>query len=85
VADHPGFASLYVGLAGVGWALAHLQDRQPGLGGENELTEIDQALLEHLDQSPWPDTYDLIDGLVGFGVYALERGRARRPWPAWSG
>lgn len=74
VADHPGFASLYVGLAGVGWALAHLQDRLPGLGGENELTEIDQALLEHLDQSPWPDTYDLIDGLVGFGVYALERG-----------
>src|SRR5271157_3109501 len=74
VADHPGFASLYGGLAGVGWALAHLQDRLPGLGGENELTEIDQALLEHLDQSPWPDTYDLIDGLVGFGVYALERG-----------
>jgi hypothetical protein len=22
---------------------------------------------------PWPDTYGLIDGLVGFGVYALGR------------
>src|SRR5262249_2093599 len=24
-------------------------------------------------QSPWKDDYDLISGLVGFGVYALER------------
>jgi hypothetical protein len=74
VADHPGAASLYGGLTGVGWALAHLQDRLPGLDGEDELAEIDEVLREHLDQSPWPDTYDLIDGLVGFGVYALERG-----------
>jgi hypothetical protein len=74
VADHPGSASLYGGLTGVGWALAHLQGRLPGLDGEDELAEIDQVLGEHLDQSPWPDTYDLIDGLVGFGVYALERG-----------
>lgn len=73
VADHPGSASLYGGLTGVGWAQAHLQDRLPGLDGEDELAEIDQVLYEHLDQSPWPDTYDLIDGLVGFAVYALER------------
>jgi hypothetical protein len=70
----PGSASLYGGLTGVGWALAHLQGRLPGLDGEEELTEIDQVLFEHLEQSPWPDTYDLIDGLAGFGVYALERG-----------
>jgi hypothetical protein len=74
VADAPGSASLYGGLAGVGWARAHLQSRLRGLDGEDELAEIDQVLLEHLDQSPWPETYDLIDGLVGFGVYALERG-----------
>jgi lantibiotic modifying enzyme len=73
-ADNPGSASLYSGLAGVGWAMAHLQGRLPELDGHDELDEIDQALLEHLQQSPWPDTYDLIDGLVGFGVYALERG-----------
>jgi lantibiotic modifying enzyme len=73
VADHPGAASLYGGLTGVGWAVAHLQGHLPGLDGEDELAEIDQLLYEHLEQSPWPDTYDLIDGLVGFGVYALER------------
>jgi hypothetical protein len=36
--------------------------------------EIDEALLEYLNNAPWPDTFDLVDGLVGFGVYALERG-----------
>jgi hypothetical protein len=28
---------------------------------------------EHLALSPWPGDYDLISGLVGFGVYALDR------------
>src|SRR6266542_4690254 len=36
VADHPGSASLYGGLTGVGWALAHLHGRLPGLDGEDE-------------------------------------------------
>src|SRR5262249_39549787 len=38
-----------------------------------DLVQIDEALLSHLDRSPWPDDYDLVNGLVGFGVYALER------------
>jgi lantibiotic modifying enzyme len=73
VADQPTSASLYGGLTGVGWALAHLQGRLPGLDGEGDAAEIDDALLHHLDRSPWPDDYDLVSGLVGFGVYALER------------
>jgi hypothetical protein len=73
VADNPTSASLSSGLTGVGWALAHLQDRLPGLDGEAAAAEIDEVLLHHLDQSPWADDYDLISGLVGFGVYALER------------
>jgi hypothetical protein len=40
---------------------------------EHDLAEIDAVLLDHLDQSPWRGDYDLIEGLVGFGVYALER------------
>ena len=73
VANNPIPASLYSGLTGVGWAVAHLQGRLPGLDGEDDLAEIDAALLDHLDQSPWRGAYDLIEGLVGFGVYALER------------
>jgi hypothetical protein len=73
VTDHPTEASLYSGLTGVGWALAQLQGRLPGLDSEADAAEIDEAVLEHLDRSPWADDYDLISGLVGFGVYALER------------
>jgi len=35
--------------------------------------EIDQALLTVLGRQSWVGDYDLISGLVGFGVYALER------------
>jgi hypothetical protein len=73
VADVPRPASLYSGLTGVAWAAAHLRDRLRDLDTEAVNEEIDETLLEHLSQSPWPATYDLIDGLVGFGVYALER------------
>jgi lantibiotic modifying enzyme len=72
VAESPAEASLYGGLSGVGWATAHLWDRLPDLDGEDDLAEIDAALLDHLDRSPWAEDYDLINGLVGFGVYALE-------------
>jgi lantibiotic biosynthesis protein len=40
---------------------------------EDPLEEIDAALLHYLDHSPWTADYDLIRGLAGFGVYALER------------
>jgi hypothetical protein len=72
-AANPTSASLYSGLTGVGWALAHLGGWLPGLDGADDLTEIDDVLLGHLDRSPWAEDYDLISGLVGFGVYALER------------
>lgn len=35
--------------------------------------EIDEALLGPLGRSPWTGEYDLISGLSGLGVYALER------------
>jgi lantibiotic modifying enzyme len=73
VADNPAEASLCGGLTGVGWAIAHLRDRLPDFDGEDDLAEIDVALLNHLDRSPWPEDFDLVGGLVGFGVYALER------------
>jgi hypothetical protein len=73
VAEQPGTASLYSGLTGVGWAMAHLRSLWPGRDGEDDLAEIDEVLLDHLSQSPWRGDYDLIEGLVGFGVYALER------------
>jgi lantibiotic modifying enzyme len=73
VANCPESASLYSGLAGVGWAISHLQALLPDADGEADAAEIDASLQEHLERSPWPEDYDLINGLVGYGVYALER------------
>ena len=71
LAETPMDASLYEGFPGVAWAVEHL-----GPPGEDVGGDIDAALLELLGQSPWSSTYDLVEGLVGLGVYALER-RAR--------
>lgn len=80
LASTPMPAGLYSGFAGVAWAAEHLmrmgdeeaeaEDEEEG-GDINE--EIDSALLGLLEQSPWRDQYDLISGLVGYGVYAVER------------
>jgi hypothetical protein len=73
VAHHPIGPSLYGGFAGVGWVLEHLQGRlfEPEEGEETG-GETTQALLQLLDGDAWGSDYDLIGGLVGFGVYALE-------------
>ncbi len=73
LATEPMGASLYGGFSGVAWVAEHLQGRlYESEEGEDANEEIDQALAELLDH-PWTETYDLIGGLVGFGVYALER------------
>jgi lantibiotic modifying enzyme len=69
--------SLYSGFPGVAWTMEHLRGRlfeeEMEEGEEDPLQEIDEALLAPLSRSPWPGEYDLIGGLVGLGVYALER------------
>jgi lantibiotic biosynthesis protein len=66
-------ASLYAGLTGVGWAAEQLRPRSPNLDPDEINNEIDELLCDLLRCSPWLDDYDLIGGLVGYGVYALER------------
>jgi lantibiotic modifying enzyme len=64
---------LYSGFSGVAWTLEHLRGRLFEDGGEDPGEEVAAALREHLALTPWRGHYDLISGLVGFGVYALER------------
>jgi hypothetical protein len=67
---------LYGGFAGVGW----VAERIRGQGGDDPNVEIDAALLEYVSRDrPWLRTYDLVSGLVGYGVYALERIEVRSP------
>ena len=73
LATEPMGASLYGGFSGVAWVAEHLQGRlYESEEGEDANEEIDSALSDLLSH-PWTETYDLIGGLVGFGVYALER------------
>jgi hypothetical protein len=53
--------------------MAHLDGRSLDLGSDEALEPIDLALRDLLRRSPWPHHYDLIGGLVGLAVYALER------------
>jgi len=66
-------ASLYGGFTGTAWAMDHLEgwlfDADDGDPNES----VDEALRELLSRSPWRGDYDVVNGLVGFGVYALER------------
>lgn len=64
-------AALFDGFTGVAWAGDHLRrvhgDTDPALN-----TEIDGVLCELL-AAPWRGPWDLVGGLVGLGVYLLER------------
>jgi lantibiotic modifying enzyme len=65
--------SLYGGFTGVAWAaelVDHLLD--PNAGDRNEA--VDDALLRLLSQANrWPAPHDLVEGVTGLGVYALQR------------
>jgi hypothetical protein len=64
-----GSPALYGGAARVGWTVAHHAN---GEDADAACRAIDDVLVRQLDG--WTRDYDLISGLVGFGVYALERG-----------
>jgi hypothetical protein len=72
-------AGLYGGFTNIAWVVEHLQHAPFSSAAASETPEedaneeIDQALLGYLSQPEWRDQYDLTTGLVGFGVYALER------------
>jgi lantibiotic modifying enzyme len=67
---------LYGGFTGTAWALEHLTGRllePPAAGDEDPGAEVATALTAYLGHSPWRDDYDLISGLAGIGVWAVER------------
>jgi len=65
--------SLHSGLTGVGWAVVHLRKQGLTSGMASVTNTIDRTLSSCVSQSPRPHEYDLLCGLVGLGVYAIER------------
>lgn len=65
--------TLYHGITGVGWVIEHTRHLLPRRS-DDASAAIDEALLDHLAGSDaCYGQYDLLEGLVGVGVYALER------------
>ncbi len=62
--------ALHDGIAGLAWVMEVLDD---GAGDANE--EVDAALIEALSEGPWEGDFDLMQGLAGTAIYALERAR----------
>jgi lantibiotic biosynthesis protein len=66
-------ASLYGGFTGVAWA-AELVDRLLDPDAEDRGEAVDDALLRLLSRADgWSAPYDLVVGVTGLGVYALQR------------
>lgn len=68
--------SLYGGFTGVGWLCAHV-DALFERSDDDAYDQVDQEVLRACQPDPTPLEYDLISGIVGRGVYFLER----RPHP----
>ena len=66
-------ASLCEGFTGIAWAHAHLHQALSHARDRGELKDLDEALIALLRDWPSPDQYELLYGMVGIGVYALER------------
>jgi lantibiotic modifying enzyme len=70
-------ASLYGGFPGVAWA-AELVDHLLDPDAEDRSEAVDDALVRLLSRANlWPAPHDLVVGVTGLGVYALQR----RPRP----
>jgi len=76
VSTQPMQPSLYGGFTGIAWTAQHLHEQLLETDDEDPNEAIDEALVDYLRRSPWENDYDLISGLVGIGVYALERKHA---------
>jgi hypothetical protein len=66
-------ARLFDGLTGVAWTLAHVDGWLLDASDNDPNLAIEAALLEAVSTVPWSGEYDLLAGLVGVGVYAVER------------
>lgn len=65
--------SLFRGVTGIAWVLDHVQGR----GAGDPSAAVESALLDVVAERPYAGALDLVDGLAGVGLFALERQRSR--------
>jgi lantibiotic modifying enzyme len=79
VSQTPMRPALFNGFTGVAWILEHLQSHPLNTGfdeAEEDFDanqQVDAALSQCLSTPTWSESYDLINGLVGIGIFAADR------------
>jgi lantibiotic modifying enzyme len=73
LATRPLPPALFTGFVGVAWVAELVEGGPAARRGGDACEAIDEALELYLQHRPWKHPYDLTAGLVGVGVYALER------------
>lgn len=62
---------LYGGTLGLAWTLSRLQGVL--VEPDDGVSDADELVARMLTADPWPGQYDLVQGLVGLGVFCIER------------
>ena len=62
---------LYGGTLGLAWTLSRLQGVL--VEPDDSVSDADELVARVLTADPWPGQYDLVQGLVGLGVFCIER------------
>lgn len=78
VANAPMAPALHGGFTGVAWMIEHLRAAYFEDDGDDPCADIDDILLDLAKQPATGADYDLISGLTGLTIYALERAAAGR-------
>jgi lantibiotic modifying enzyme len=63
--------SLFTGLSGLAWVWQHLNRILYCDPSAGETEELDEAILDAVRGQPWQFEWDLVFGLTGIGLYAL--------------
>ena len=70
-ADSPALG-LFSGLSGLAWTWQHLGRLLYGETSAADTADLDEMILEALRAAPWQWEWDLVYGLAGLGIYALD-------------
>jgi hypothetical protein len=66
------------GVAGIAWAHSQVLDALGEAETEDSYEVIDRTMVDYLTRGPSGIGFDLVDGLVGIGIYGIQRARQGR-------
>ena len=78
LAEEPMAPGLLGGVAGIAWAHSQVLDALGEAETEDSYEVIDRTMVDYLTRGPSGIGFDLVEGLVGIGIYGIQRARQGR-------